>query len=231
MTISSDCGPKIEVMGDPTTLFEDDATAPSCERLEEGAVVLRGFATADAAVLVQGVAEVTRAAPFRHLVTPGGYTMSVAMTNCGRVGWVSDRTGYRYDPVDPATGLPWPPMPPAFLDLAVRAGAEGGFPNYNPDACLINRYVAGSKLSLHQDRDEKDQWAPIVSVSLGLPAVFLWGGKRRADPVRRIRVESGDVVVWGGPARFVYHGVAPLKEGEHPLTGTARINLTFRKVY
>ena len=157
--------------------------------------------------------------------------MSVAMTNCGRVGWVSDRTGYRYDPVDPDTKLPWPAMPPPFIDLAVRAASEAGFANYDPDACLINRYAAGAKLSLHQDRDEKDPWAPIVSVSLGLPATFLWGGKRRADPVRRMRLESGDVVVWGGPARFVYHGVAPLKDGEHPLTGAVRLNLTFRKVF
>jgi alkylated DNA repair protein (DNA oxidative demethylase) len=157
--------------------------------------------------------------------------MSVAMTNCGRVGWVSDRTGYRYAPEDPDTGAAWPAMPDAFLDLAVRAAAEGGFEHYDPDDCLINRYVAGAKLGLHQDRDEKDAWAPIVSVSLGLPAVFLWGGKNRSDPVRRLRVESGDVVVWGGPARFVYHGVAPLKNGDHPLTGAARINLTFRKVF
>ena len=157
--------------------------------------------------------------------------MSVAMTNCGRVGWVSDSRGYRYDPIDPDTGLHWPPLPAAFLDLAVRAAAEGGFPNYDPDACLINRYVPGSKLGLHQDRDEKDQWAPIVSVSLGIAATFLWGGKKRSDPLRRLRVESGDVAVWGGPARFIYHGVAPLKEGEHPLTGATRINLTFRKVF
>ena len=122
-------------------------------------------------------------------------------------------------------------MPEAFLDLAVHAAAEAGFANYDPDACLINRYVAGAKLSLHRDRDEKDAWAPIVSVSLGLPAVFLWGGKRRADPVRRLALESGDIVVWGGPARFVYHGVNPLKDGQHPLTGAARINLTFRKVF
>jgi alkylated DNA repair protein (DNA oxidative demethylase) len=153
------------------------------------------------------------------------------MTNCGRVGWVSDRTGYRYDAVDPDTGAPWPIMPTAFLDLAVRAAAEGGFPHYDPDACLINRYAAGAKLSLHRDRDEKDAWAPIVSVSLGLPIVFLWGGKRRSDPVRRMRLENGDVAVWGGPARFVYHGVAPLNDGQHPLTGAARINLTFRKVF
>ena len=194
-------------------------------------MLLRGFATAEAPVLVEEVARIAQAAAFRHLVTPGGYTMSVAMTNCGRVGWVSDRNGYRYDPVDPDTGAPWPTMPAAFLDLAVRAAAEAGFANYDPDACLINRYIAGAKLSLHQDRDEKDAWAPIVSVSLGLPAVFLWGGKRRSDPVRRLRLESGDIVVWGGPARFVYHGVAPLKDGQHPLTGAARINLTFRKVF
>jgi alkylated DNA repair protein (DNA oxidative demethylase) len=214
-----------------STLFDDDSIPPASERLEDGAVLLRGFGIANAAALVEEVARVTLASPFRHLVTPGGYTMSVAMTNCGRVGWVSDRSGYRYDPVDPDTGAPWPAMPAAFLDLAVRAASEGGFPDYDPDACLINRYVAGSKLGLHQDRDEQDQWAPIVSVSLGLPAVFLWGGKRRADPQRRLRVESGDVAVWGGPARFVYHGVAPLKDGQHPLTGAARINLTFRKVF
>jgi alkylated DNA repair protein (DNA oxidative demethylase) len=204
---------------------------PSHEPLEDGAVLLRGFVTSEAPLLIEAVTRIVQAAPFRHLVTPGGYTMSVAMSNCGRVGWVSDRTGYRYDPVDPGTGTPWPAMPPAFLDLAARAAAAAGFANYDPDACLINRYVAGAKLSLHQDRDEKDAWAPIVSVSLGLPAVFLWGGKRRSDPVRRLRLESGDVVVWGGPARFVYHGVAPLKEGEHPLTGPVRINLTFRKVF
>jgi DNA oxidative demethylase len=214
-----------------TFLFDSDSLPPSCERLEEGAVLLRGFATAEAPALVEEVARIALVAPFRHLVTPGGYTMSVAMTNCGRLGWVSDRTGYRYAFADPDTGVTWPAMPEAFLDLAVRAAAEAGFAHYNPDACLINRYIAGAKLSLHQDRDEKDVWAPIVSVSLGLPAVFLWGGKRRSDVVRRLRLESGDIAVWGGPARFVYHGVAPLKEGQHPLTGGARINLTFRKVF
>lgn len=203
----------------------------SQEPLEDGALLLRGFAASESLQLIEAVSRIAQQAAFRHLVVPGGHTMSVAMTNCGRVGWVSDRSGYRYDPLDPDTKVAWPAMPPAFLDLAVRAAAEAGFANYNPDACLINRYVAGAKLSLHVDRDEKDAWAPIVSVSLGLPAVFLWGGKRRADPVRRLRLESGDVVVWGGPARFVYHGVAPLKDGEHPLTGPARINLTFRKVF
>jgi alkylated DNA repair protein (DNA oxidative demethylase) len=201
------------------------------EPLEDGAVLLRGFADSEATSLIDAVSRIVQTAAFRHLVVPGGHTMSVAMSNCGRVGWVSDRTGYRYDPVDPDTGTPWPAMPPAFLDLAARAAAEAGFAGYVPDACLINRYVAGAKLSLHQDRDEKDAWAPIVSVSLGLPATFLWGGKRRSDPVRRLRLESGDVVVWGGPARFIYHGVAPLKYGDHPLTGPARINLTFHKVF
>jgi alkylated DNA repair protein (DNA oxidative demethylase) len=213
-----------------TTLFDDEPNRPSREPLEEGAVLLRGFAAAEAPALVEEVARFAQAAPFRHLVVPGGRTMSVAMTNCGPLGWVSDRSGYRYVSDDPDTGAPWPAMPEAFLDLAVRAAEESGFPGYAPDACLINRYLAGARLGLHQDKDEHDAWAPIVSVSLGLPAVFLWGGQRRADPVRRLRLESGDIAVWGGPARFVYHGVAPLKAGEHPLTGDARINLTFRKV-
>src|SRR5690348_45085 len=211
-------------------LFPGD---PPCsrEQLEDGAVLLRGFASDKAPLLIQEVERIAQLAAFRHLTTPGGYGMSVAMTNCGRVGWVSDRTGYRYDPQDPNTGHPWPAMPEAFLDIAASAAAEAGFPGYDPDACLINRYIAGAKLSLHQDRDEKDPVAPIVSVSLGLPAVFLWGGKRRSHAVRRLLVENGDIVVWGGPARFVYHGVAPLKDGAHPLTGGARINLTFRKVF
>jgi|SRR5579871_5480712 len=212
-------------------LFDSEAFTFAEEPLEEGAVLLRGFALPKAEGLLQDVATVAAAAPFRNLVTPGGYTMSVAMTNCGRVGWVSDRTGYRYDPIDPQTQRPWPAMPATFVDLAARAAAKAGFSKYDPDACLINRYVAGAKLGLHQDRDENDRWSPIVSVSLGLPAVFLWGGKRRADRVRRIHLEHGDVVVWGGPARFVYHGVAPLKPGDHPLTDAARINLTFRKVF
>jgi alkylated DNA repair protein (DNA oxidative demethylase) len=214
-----------------TPLFNSDSLPRSQEPLEGGAVILRGFAIAEAPTLLEEVARIARAAPFRHLVTPGGYTMSVAMTNCGRVGWVSDRSGYRYDPSDPASGALWPAMPEAFLDIAVRAAAEAGFVQYDPDACLINRYLAGAKLGLHQDRDEKDAWAPIVSVSLGLPAVFLWGGKRRSDPVRRLHLENGDIAVWGGPARFAYHGIAPLKDGQHPLTGAARINLTFRKVF
>jgi alkylated DNA repair protein (DNA oxidative demethylase) len=212
-------------------LFEPSAASGSREQLEPGAVLLRGFAHAQAPALLTEVQRIAQVSPFRHLVVPGGHTMSVAMTNCGRVGWVSDRAGYRYDPVDPDAGAPWPPMPIPFAELAGKAAAEAGFPGYDPDACLVNRYAAGAKLGLHQDRDENDPVSPIVSVSLGLPATFMWGGKRRSDPVRRMRLESGDVVVWGGPARFVYHGVAPLKAGEHPLTGEVRINLTFRKVF
>jgi DNA oxidative demethylase len=200
-------------------------------QLEEGAVLLRGFAESEAPLLLREVERVAEDAAFRHLIVPGGHTMSVAMTNCGRVGWVSDRSGYRYDPLDPDTGVHWPAMPEAFFDIAARAANAAGFADYDPDACLINRYVAGAKLSLHQDRDEDDDWAPIVSVSLGVPAVFLWGGKRRKDPVRRLPLQNGDIVVWGGPARFVYHGIAPLKDGYHRLTGATRINLTFRKVF
>ncbi|HWE07421.1 MAG TPA: DNA oxidative demethylase AlkB [Rhizomicrobium sp.] len=214
-----------------SSLFDDVPSPPSREPLEDGAVLLRGFASDAAPQLLEDVSRIAAAAPFRHLMTPGGRIMSVGMTNCGRVGWVSDRKGYRYDPNDPDTGSPWPAIPESFRDLALRAASEGGFEAYDPDACLINRYVPGAKLSLHQDRDEKDAWAPIVSVSIGIPAVFIWGGKHRGDPTRRMRLENGDVVVWGGPARFAYHGIAPLKEAEHPLTGVIRINLTFRKVF
>ena len=213
-----------------TPLFDDDPSARGPEPLEEGAVLLRGFAAAEVPVLLEAVEQIAAQAPFRHLITPGGYRMSVAMTNCGPLGWVSDRSGYRYDPADPDSGKPWPPMPEPFRRLAAATASQDGFANYAPDACLINRYEPGSKLSMHIDKDERDPVAPIVSVSLGLPAVFLWGGKRRADRPRRIRLESGDVVVWGGPARFIYHGVAPLPDGVHPLTGRLRINLTFRKV-
>jgi alkylated DNA repair protein (DNA oxidative demethylase) len=203
--------------------------ASTVERLGDGAVVLRGFARDEAAVLVAAVGDIARMAPFRNMVTPGGYRMSVAMTNCGRVGWVTHRSGYRYDPVDPMTGRPWPPIPGLFRRLAADAAAAGGFAGFEPDACLINRYEPGTKLSLHRDEDERDLTAPIVSVSLGLPAVFLFGGKKRGDRPRRIKLEGGDVVVWGGPDRLAYHGVAPLAEGDHPLTGHCRINLTFRK--
>ena len=199
------------------------------ERLGAGAVVLRGFALTDEAALLAALEGVTSQAPFRNMVTPGGFRMSVAMTNCGPWGWVSDRTGYRYSTVDPDTGRQWPRLPSAFLRLAAGAGSAAGFDAFVPDACLVNRYLPGARLSLHQDRDERDYDAPIVSVSLGLPAVFLFGGTRRADKTRRVPVEHGDVVVWGGPDRLRYHGVAPLKQGTHALLGAQRINLTFRK--
>ncbi|HST74151.1 MAG TPA: DNA oxidative demethylase AlkB [Acetobacteraceae bacterium] len=199
------------------------------ELLADGAVVLRGFATGEAATLMTELDAIVAAAPFRRMVTPGGYQMSVAMTNCGARGWVTDRTGYRYDPLDPLGGRPWPPMPPAFRRLAVSAADDAGFADFAPDACLINRYEPGARLSLHQDRNERDLAAPVVSVSLGLPAKFLFGGDRRSDRPRRVRLESGDVVVWGGPARLAFHGIEPLADGDDPLTGRCRINLTFRR--
>jgi len=190
---------------------------------------LAGFAAAEEAVLIAGVEEVSAQAAFRQMSTPGGKLMSVAMTNCGNVGWVSDRRGYRYSAADPETQLPWPAMPEVFSALAGRAAAVAGFIGFVPDACLINRYVPGAKMSLHQDADERDFGAPIVSVSLGLPAVFLWGGAARADKASRIALESGDVVVWGGDVRRYFHGIAPLREGAHPVLGRVRFNLTFRK--
>jgi DNA oxidative demethylase len=202
---------------------------PSHESIAEGAVLLRGFALSFEADLVAALRDIEVQAPFRHMVTPGGHQMSVAMTNCGSFGWVTDRTGYRYDPNDPDTGTPWPPMPASFRVLAGQAAAEAGFDGFAPEVCLINRYVPGARMSLHQDRDELDLGAPIVSVSLGLPAIFLLGGLKRSDKTRRFRLEHGDVVVWGGSARLIFHGVAPLADGEHPLMGRQRINLTFRK--
>jgi alkylated DNA repair protein (DNA oxidative demethylase) len=210
-------------------LLFSEAREESAEHLAEGAMWLHGFAAADAPGLMDAMRQVEAISPFRHMVTPGGYRMSVGMTNCGQAGWVSDRSGYRYDPMDPDTHAAWPPIPAVFERLAAGAAQAAGFSDFAPDVCLINRYEPGAKLSLHQDKDEHDFSAPIVSVSLGLPAVFLWGGLRRSDRPRRIRLESGDVVVWGGPARLVYHGVAPLADGEHSLTGRCRINLTFRK--
>ena len=197
--------------------------------LGEGGSVLRGFARDQSMPLVRAVDELAAAAPFRNMITPGGFRMSVAMTNCGSAGWVTDRKGYRYTPDDPITGRPWPPIPVLFRRLAADAAAVAGYPGFEPDACLMNLYEPGTRLSLHRDENERDMTAPIVSVSLGLPAIFMFGGHHRGDRARRIALESGDVVVWGGPLRLVYHGVAPLADGEHPLTGRRRINLTFRK--
>lgn len=192
-------------------------------------MVLRGFAGAQAADLVQAVQEVVAQAPFRHLITPGGLRMSVAMTNCGRLGWISDRSGYRYDPIDPESGRAWPAMPALLRGLARDAAAAAGYAGFAPDACLINRYAPGTRLSLHQDKEEGNYAHPIVSVSLGVGAMFLWGGAQRGDKARRIPLAHGDVVVWGGPARLRFHGVLALPEASHPLTGALRLNLTFRK--
>jgi alkylated DNA repair protein (DNA oxidative demethylase) len=202
---------------------------PSQELMAEGAVLLHGFANSFEDDLIAALRDIVAQAPFRHMHTPGGHQMSVAMTNCGSFGWVTDRTGYRYDPNDPETGRPWPAMPPSFRALAGQAAAEAGFEGFSPEVCLINRYAPGSRMSLHQDKDERDFGAPIVSVSLGLPAIFLFGGLKRSDKTRRFRLEHGDIAVWGGPSRLVFHGVAPLADGEHALTGRQRINLTFRK--
>jgi len=202
---------------------------PSREAMADGAVLLRGFARPVESDLLAALREIVAQAPFRHMFTPGGHQMSVAMTNCGSVGWVTDRSGYRYDGVDPDTAKPWPAMPPAFRELALRAAAAGGFDGFAPDACLINRYEPSARMSLHQDRDENDFGAPIVSVSLGLPAIFLFGGIKRSDKPRRFRLEHGDIAVWGGPSRLFFHGVAPLADGEHAVLGRQRVNLTFRK--
>jgi DNA oxidative demethylase len=199
------------------------------ERLADGAMILRGFAAADAPAILASILAIEGNAPFRHMVTPGGGGMSAAMTNCGTRGWVTDRKGYRYTAEDPETGKPWPVMPPLFLDLAGRAAEAAGFPDFVPDGCLINRYEPGARMGLHQDKDENDRAAPIVSVSLGLPIVFLWGGLARGGRPAKYLLSSGDVAVWGGPSRFVYHGVAPLEDGDHPLTGGCRYNLTLRK--
>jgi alkylated DNA repair protein (DNA oxidative demethylase) len=207
--------------------LDDDASQDRL--LDPGARLLAGLAKARDRALLDAIQRISEAAPFRNLMTPGGKTMSVAMTNCGTVGWVSDRRGYRYDPTDPLTGRPWPAMPDLFLDLAKEAAEGIGFSRYVPDACLINRYAPGTRLTLHQDRDEIDSVEPIVSVSLGVPAVFLWGGQKRSDRTRRIPVFHGDVVVWGGPARMTFHGVDKIKNSDHPLTGPLRYNLTFRK--
>jgi alkylated DNA repair protein (DNA oxidative demethylase) len=199
--------------------------------LAPGAIVLGGFAQPFEGRLVVTLGQVVECAPFRHMVTPGGQRMSVAMTNCGAAGWVSDRTGYRYDRHDPESGRRWPAMPDVFADLAAQAAARAGFDGFAPDACLVNQYAPGTRLSLHQDKNERDFEAPIVSVSLGLPAVLQFGGLHRTDTPRRVPLAHGDVVVWGGPARLRYHGVMPLAPGQHPLMGGHRINLTFRKAF
>lgn len=221
-------GARRKIQSSPELLFPD-ADLPAKQEISGQAFLLRGFALSDESALLAALREITAKSPFRHMITPGGYRMSVAMTNSGLLGWITDRGGYRYDAIDPERGQPWPAMPEAFLTLARQSAAEAGFTNFHPDACLINRYQPGTKLSLHQDKDERDFSQPIVSVSLGIPATFLFGGERRSDKTQRIQLRHGDIVVWGGSARLRYHGVAALKDAEHPLLGKIRINLTFRK--
>ncbi len=215
-------------MGIP--LFGNQTSPPlPKDLLGVGTAVLSGFALSQENELLSALEEVVAQSPFRHMVTSRGFRMSVAMSNCGPLGWVSDKTGYRYTSIDPETNRPWPEMPQAFRHLAESAAVAAGFLNFAPDACLINRYEPGTKLSLHQDKDERDFAQPIVSVSLGVPATFMFGGLGREDKTVRIPLLHGDVVVWGGPARLHYHGIAPLREGEHPRLGKRRYNLTFRK--
>lgn len=208
------------------SLFDPDG---GMEALGPGAVLLRGRALAIDKELLAAIEAVTADAPFRHMTTPGGFEMSVAMTNCGAAGWITDHRSYRYTLEDPESGKPWPAMPRLFLKLADQAADAAGFPSFVPDACLINRYEPGARLSPHQDKDEADFNHPIVSVSLGLPAIFQFGGPRRADPLKKVVLHHGDVAVWGGPSRLAHHGVPTLKSGEHPLTGRRRFNLTLRK--
>ncbi|SCW79005.1 MULTISPECIES: DNA oxidative demethylase AlkB [unclassified Pseudomonas] len=211
-------------------LFADQAptTSGQIEQIGQQSFVLRGFALPWLDRLLPALESVLQAAPFRQMVTPGGFTMSVALSSCGALGWTTDRSGYRYTAHDPQTGHPWPDMPAVFRELAQAAARQAQFEHFEPDSCLINRYVPGARMSLHQDKDERSLAAPIVSISLGLPAVFQFGGFERSDKSLRIPLLHGDIVVWGGVDRLRYHGVLPLKEGQHPRLGAQRINLTFR---
>lgn len=211
-------------------LFDSIETERRTEALADGAVILRGFALEVASELLAQIEAISAQSPFRHLVVPGGKRMSVAMTNCGPLGWVSDTRGYRYEAIDPLTQQAWPALPRVFVELAQGAAQAAGYHDkLSTDACLVNRYEPGSRLTLHQDRDERDVQAPIISVSLGVPAIFVFGRNTRSGPTKRSRLVHGDVVVWGGPARLYFHGVAPLVDGSHPATGNCRINLTFRR--
>jgi DNA oxidative demethylase len=215
----------VDLFDDLPLLAEDLHTV-----LAPGAVLMRAFGRADDVDILQAVESVIAQAPLRHLQTPGGYTMSIQTTRCGSMGWVSEPGGYRYAPSNPSTRAPWPAMPQCLLDFAVRAATEAGYPDFVPDSCMVNQYLPGNKLGLHQDRDERDLRAPVVSLSLGLPAIFLFGGLQRTGKTQRYRLAHGDVVVWGGPSRLAFHGVLPVADGDHALVGRRRVNVTFRKV-
>ena len=207
-------------------LFDDRG---SQRILADGATLLRGLALPHETELLNAIEDVTKVSPFRNMVTPGGFTMSVAMSNCGAAGWVTDRKGYRYSAIDPETGNPWPSMPEVFRALAAEAASRAGYPAFLPDACLINRYEPGARMTLHQDKNERDYAEPVVSVSLGLPATFLFGGRERAGKTLKVPLSHGDVVVWGGPSRMNFHGVNTVADGVHPLAGRRRLNITFRR--
>jgi alkylated DNA repair protein (DNA oxidative demethylase) len=213
-------------------LFDDLPLASEdlCTAIAPGAVLLRGLGRADDVQMLAAVESVIAQLPLRHLQTPGGHTMSIQTTRCGSMGWVSEPGGYRYAPHHPGTRQPWPAMPECLLRFAVRAATQAGYPDFVPDSCMVNQYLPGNKLGLHQDRDERDLRAPVVSLSLGLPATFLFGGLERTGKTQRYRLAHGDVVVWGGPARLAFHGVLPVADGDHPLVGRRRVNVTFRKV-
>lgn len=216
--------------GPTADLFADDALQQPAGRelIGEQSSVLRGYALPWIERLLPELRQVLAQSPFRQMVTPGGFTMSAALSSCGDLGWTTDTSGYRYSPLDPRTQQPWPNMPEVLRQLANMAAAEAGFVDFAPDACLINRYVPGAKMSLHQDKNERRYSEPVVSVSLGLPAIFLFGGHARSDKTRKVSLFHGDVVVWGGVDRLRFHGVMPIKEGVHPIMGPQRINLTFR---
>jgi DNA oxidative demethylase len=205
------------------------ATEPTHPIFASGLVYLRGFALQNEASLIEDLNHVMMAAPLRTMMTPMGYPMSVATTSCGALGWVGDTSGYGYSAVDPISRLHWPAMPDSFMQLAQTAASTAGFNHFSPDACLINQYQVGTKMGLHRDKDERDFTQPIVSVSLGIPARFQFGGSKRSDKPMQILLSHGDVVVWGGASRKFYHGVMTIQPNQHPKLGNTRINLTFRK--
>ncbi|RMR35469.1 Alpha-ketoglutarate-dependent dioxygenase AlkB [Pseudomonas syringae pv. coriandricola] len=225
--------PIMQRKGDtPATLdlFADQTPQPRRdEQIGPGSWLFSGFALPAMPTLLLALEQTLGPSPFRHMLTPGGLSMSAALSSCGPLGWITDRHGYRYSDVDPQTGQPWPAMPDAFMQLAQSAALAAGYRGFVPDACLINRYIPGAKMSLHQDKNEHDHRWPVVSVSLGIPAIFQFGGMQRSDKTRRISLFHGDVVVWGGEDRLRFHGILPIKQAEHPLLGEQRINLTFRK--
>ncbi|MDI1360702.1 DNA oxidative demethylase AlkB [Methylotenera sp.] len=208
-------------------LFEN--MQPNKLEIIKDAYLLKSYALTNEKALLSDLEQAVSQAPLRHMMTKMGFAMSAAMTNCGVLGWVSDHQGYRYDMKDPATNKPWPVMPASFQQLATLAAAEAGFNDFQPDACLINQYQVGASMGLHQDKNELDFNQPIVSVSLGIPAVFQFGGLNRMDKTHKIPLMHGDIVVWGGQSRIHFHGIAPLKMNTHPILGAYRYNLTFRK--